>query len=243
VLQPFSASSSPPALSSVHPQGRMLPWGPYSVLSSSTLSSVGCRTLRTWYMGLPLVQHPLCGISGSKQPDTHLGLRGKHAWSSYTCLPRAPELWQDTGSLSLSYFPHTHDPAYSFFCLGTSGFRPLAIKNKATLKIVEHVALWHGGASFEYIPKRGIAESSGRSISNFLRNLQIDFESNCNSLESHQQWRSVPLSPHPLQLVLSPEVLILAILHSVRWNLMVVLIGISLITKDFELFFRSLSAI
>jgi hypothetical protein len=29
----------------------------------------------------------------------------------------------------------------------------------------------------------------------------------------------------------------------VRWNLMVVLIGISLITKDFELFFRSLSAI
>ena len=174
MLQPSSAPSSP-ALYSLNLQDQVPLHGPYSVLISSTISSVGCWTLRTWYMGLPLVQHPLCGISGSKQPDTHLGLRGKHAWSSYTCLPRAPELWQDTGSLSLSYFPHTHDPAYSFFCLGTSGFRPLAIKNKATLKIVEHVALWHGGASFEYIPKRGIAESSGRSISNFLRNLQIDF--------------------------------------------------------------------
>jgi hypothetical protein len=30
-------------------------------------------------------------------------------------------------------------------------------------------------------------------------------------LQSHQQWRSVPLSPHLLQHVLSPENLILAI--------------------------------
>jgi hypothetical protein len=34
--------------------------------------------------------------------------------------------------------------------------------------------LWNDGASFRYIPKNGIAVSSGRSISNFLRNLQID---------------------------------------------------------------------
>ena len=74
------------------------------------------------------------------------------------------------------------------------------------MNIVEHVPLWHGGASFGYIPKSVIAGSSGRSISNFLRNLQIDFQSGCTSLQSHQQWRSVPLSPHPLQHVLSPEV-------------------------------------
>jgi hypothetical protein len=38
--------------------------GPYSVLSSSAVSSVGCQTLRTWYRGLPLVHPMLCGVSG-----------------------------------------------------------------------------------------------------------------------------------------------------------------------------------
>jgi hypothetical protein len=66
-------------------------------------------------------------------------------------------------------------------------FQLLAITNKAAMNIVEHLPLWHGGASFEYMPKSGIAGSSGRSVSNFLRNLQIDFQSGCSSLQSHQQ--------------------------------------------------------
>jgi hypothetical protein len=111
------------------------------------------------------------------------------------------------------------------------------------MNIGKHEPLWHGGPSFGYIPKSGIAGSSGRSIYNFLRNLQLDFQSGCTSLQSHQQRRSVPLSPHPLQHVLSPEVLILAILTGVTWNLKVVLICISLITKNFEHFFRYFSAI
>jgi hypothetical protein len=85
----------------------------------------------------------------------------------------------------------------------------LAISNKAAMTIVEQVPLWHGRASLGYIPKNGIAGSSGRFISNFLRNLQIDFQSDCTSLQSRQQRRSVPLSLHPLQQVLSPEILIL----------------------------------
>jgi hypothetical protein len=89
------------------------------------------------------------------------------------------------------------------FCIHSSVDRHLscsqllAIKNKAVVNMVEHVFLWFGGASYGYMPKSGIAESSGRTISNFLKNLQIDSPSGCTSLESHQQWRSVPLSPHP----------------------------------------------
>ena len=43
--------------------------------------------------------------------------------------------------------------------------------------------------------------------------------------------------------MLSPEVLILAILFAIRWNLRVILIYISFITKDFEHFFKWFSAI
>jgi hypothetical protein len=90
------------------------------------------------------------------------------------------------------------------------------------MNIPEHLPLWHGGASFGYIPKNGIAASSGKSISSFLRYLQIDYQSSCTSLQFHQQWRSVPLSPHPLQHVLSPVVWILAILIGLRSNLGVI---------------------
>jgi hypothetical protein len=55
-------------------------------------------------------------------------------------------------------------------------------------------------------------------------------------LQSHQQWRSVPLSPHPRQHLLSPEFLILVILTGMRWNLRVVLIFISLMIKDAKYF-------
>ena len=83
----------------------------------------------------------------------------------------------------------------------------------------------------------------GSTVSNFLRNCQIDFQSGCASLQSHQQWRSFPLSPHPRQHLLSPEFLIFAILTDVRCNLRVVLICISLMIKDAEQFFSCFSAI
>jgi hypothetical protein len=62
----------------------------------------------------------------------------------------------------------------------------------------------------------GIAGSSSSALSNFLRNYQTDFHSGSTSLQSHQPWRSVPLSPHPRKHLQSPELLILAILTGVK---------------------------
>jgi hypothetical protein len=122
-------------------------------------------------------------------------------------------------------------------------FQLLAIINKVAMNIVKHVTLLQVGASYGYRPRSGIAGSSSRTLSNFLSNHQTDIQSGYISLQSHQQWRSVPLSPHPHQHVLSPEFFILAILNDVRWNLRDVLICISLMIKDAEHFFRCFSAI
>jgi hypothetical protein len=53
------------------------------------------------------------------------------------------------------------------------------------MKIMEHVSLWYGGASFEYMSMSSIAGLSERIISSFLRKCQIDIWSSCLSLQSH----------------------------------------------------------
>jgi hypothetical protein len=83
------------------------------------------------------------------------------------------------------------------------------------MNIVKHILFLYVGASFEYMPRSGIAMSSGNIMFNFLRNHQTDFHSCCTSLQSHQQCTRVPLSPHPLSHLLSPEFLILDILTGV----------------------------
>jgi hypothetical protein len=139
---------------------------------------------------------------------------------------------------------------YHIFCIYSSvevhlvSFQLLNnIISEATVNIVEHVSILHVGASSGYILRSGIAGFSDSNMSNFLRNYQTDFQSGCISLQSHQQWRSAPLSPQPCHHLLSPEHLILVILTGVRWNLRVVLIWFSLMIKDIEHIFRCFSAI
>ena len=70
---------------------------------------------------------------------------------------------------------------YHIFCIHSSveghlgSFLPLAIINKAAMSIVEHVFLLYVGASFKCMPRSGIAQFSGSTMFNFLRNLQSDY--------------------------------------------------------------------
>ena len=110
-------------------------------------------------------------------------------------------------------------------------FHVLAIVNSAVMKNRIHVSL-SILVSSEYMPRSGIAGSYGGFIPSFLRNFYTIFCSGYVNFHSHQQCKSVPFSPRPLQHLLFVDFLVVAILTDVRWYLIVVLTCISLIVKN-----------
>ena len=86
------------------------------------------------------------------------------------------------------------------------------------------------------MPNSGITGSYDSSIFSFLMYICSVFHSGCIILHSHQECKKVLFPPHPPQHLLFANMLMMAILTSVRWYLIVVLIWIYLAVIDMEHF-------
>ena len=89
---------------------------------------------------------------------------------------------------------------------------------------------------------RHVAGIYVNSVFNFLRNPHIFYHSDCLSLHSHQQCTRF-FSPYLCQHLIFLLFLIIAILTSVRWYIIVILICISMMISNVEYLFMYLLAI
>ena len=80
-------------------------------------------------------------------------------------------------------------------------FHVLAVVNSAAVNIGVHVSFWIMFVS-EYMPRSGIEGSYSSSIFSFHRKFHSVLPSGCTNIQSHQQCRRIPISPHPLQQIL-----------------------------------------
>ena len=132
---------------------------------------------------------------------------------------------------------HIHTYIYHIFFIHSSVnghlgcFQVLVIINSASMNNGVHVSLQIFPG---YMSRNDITRSYGTSIISFLRNLHTVFHSVFNNLHSHQQCRSISFSPHSFQCLLFVDNSLMAILTSMKWYFIVLLICISLIISEIE---------
>ena len=73
-----------------------------------------------------------------------------------------------------------------------------------------------------------------RDTTEWLNRIDTILHSGCTNLHSHQKQTRGATPPHPLQLVLFIEFLMMVILTSVRWHFFAVVICMSLMINDVE---------
>ena len=102
------------------------------------------------------------------------------------------------------------------------------------MNIGMHRFFWIGVSGFlGYNPSSGIARSKGSSIISFLRKFHTVFPVSAPVYIPTNSCTRVPFSPYPLQ-HLFVDFFMMAILTSVKWYVIVVLLCISLTASDAE---------
>ena len=98
-----------------------------------------------------------------------------------SCLLQDLEMWLCSPGCSGSQSGDLRAPARGLRTRHLDYFQLLTTTNRAGMNIVEHVSLLHTWESSGYMPRNGIAGSSGSVMLSFQKKRQTDFQSSCTN--------------------------------------------------------------